>query len=87
MWTNAYLVINSDLPTTENGIDAYFGLEIAMSICKMNEISDFWSEKLFLGQKDFNATMNRNRFQRIRSAIQVHPSDYLSQLERELDPL
>ncbi|ETP30017.1 hypothetical protein F442_20917 [Phytophthora nicotianae P10297] len=72
-WTNEALSIRGLAPTTIAEFDAYLGLEFAMSICPLNEISDFWSEKRFLGQHDFVETMGRTRFQNIRSSLKIYP--------------
>ncbi|ETK96679.1 hypothetical protein F442_03414 [Phytophthora nicotianae P10297] len=35
-----------------------------MRASKLNDISENWSEKLFLGQADFSPAMGRSRFQK-----------------------
>ena len=45
---------------------AYVGIEIAMSIIKLNDISDYWSKKRFLGNKDISDVMSLNDFKTIR---------------------
>ncbi|RLN51790.1 hypothetical protein BBJ28_00025435, partial [Nothophytophthora sp. Chile5] len=74
-WTNEQLVKQGRRVTTPSEFDAYLGLELAMSICPLNDITEFWSERRFLGQPDFVDTMGRSRFQAIRSSIKLHPDD------------
>ncbi|KAL3672210.1 hypothetical protein V7S43_002872 [Phytophthora oleae] len=73
-WANAVLRNDGIRDISESGLDAYIGLELAISITSINEISDFWSSKRFLGSSDFADTMARNRFQQIRSHLKVHPA-------------
>ncbi|KAJ8576257.1 hypothetical protein ON010_g2954 [Phytophthora cinnamomi] len=56
-------------------LDAYIGLEIAMSFNPFTEI------------KDFAATVGRNRFESIRARFQVHAPGGVSVERREEDPL
>lgn len=44
----------------------------------------FWSEWGLLGQHDFVATMDRTRFQNIRSSIKVHHQHLCHQLKSTL---
>ncbi|RLN05777.1 hypothetical protein BBJ28_00019071 [Nothophytophthora sp. Chile5] len=55
-WTNEQLVKQGRRATTPSEFDAYLGLELAMSICPLNDITEFWSERRFLGQPDFDPT-------------------------------
>ncbi|ETM56347.1 hypothetical protein L914_00669, partial [Phytophthora nicotianae] len=48
----------------KNECNAFIGLELAMRASKLNDISENWSEKLFLGQADFSPAMGRSRFQK-----------------------
>ncbi|GMF64029.1 unnamed protein product [Phytophthora fragariaefolia] len=75
------------LEATVFEIDAYIGLEIAMSIIPLTEIKELWSQKMFLGQPHFNKTMARNRFETIRARFQVHAPGSVPVLRREQDPL
>ncbi|KAG6944005.1 hypothetical protein JG688_00017319 [Phytophthora aleatoria] len=74
-WTNEGLSLRGHQVTSENEFDAYIGLELAMSICSLNDIAEFWSEKTFIDQRDFSDTMSRNRFQAIRARVKFHPLD------------
>ncbi|OWY99411.1 hypothetical protein PHMEG_00029585 [Phytophthora megakarya] len=53
-------------------LDAYIGLEIALSFNPVTEIKELWSKKFFMGQPDFGLTMARNRFESIRARFQIH---------------
>ncbi|EGZ24218.1 hypothetical protein PHYSODRAFT_481445 [Phytophthora sojae] len=74
-WTNEGLKLLGKAETIDSEFDAYIGLELAMSICPLNEITEFWSERRFLGQHDFSMTMSRARFQEIRGRVKLHPLD------------
>ncbi|GMF33858.1 unnamed protein product [Phytophthora lilii] len=71
-WTSTRLEAGGKKPLTESELNAYLGLEIAMSICPLNDIADYWSGERFLGQPGFIETMACDRFQQIRSALQFH---------------
>jgi hypothetical protein len=77
-WTNEGLNLRGQPETTDNEFDAYIGLELAMSICPLNTISEFWSERRFLAQHDFSATMSCARFLCIRGRVKFHPLDATS---------
>ena len=38
---------------------AYVGLELGMSFCRYNQISDYWANTMFTGHKSFKETMGR----------------------------
>ncbi|OWZ04679.1 hypothetical protein PHMEG_00023377 [Phytophthora megakarya] len=86
-WTNTMLKDKGKKDTTVFELDAFIGLEIAMSIIPLTEIKELWSQKLFLGQSDFAKTMARNRFESIRARFQVHAPGSVPVQVRELDPL
>ena len=50
----------------------YIGLEIAMSFNTFNSISDYWSTKMFSGNKDFKDVMGRDTFKWIRGCLTLH---------------
>ena len=54
-------------------LEAFVGLELAMSIVKIGSIRSYWEQARFTGHTDFGSTMSRNDFQEIRSNIQFHP--------------
>ncbi|RLN37861.1 hypothetical protein BBJ28_00000464, partial [Nothophytophthora sp. Chile5] len=86
-WTNAVLSARGAPPVTVSELDAYLGLEMAMSLCPMTDIKEFWSTKLFLGQRDISDTMSRSRFQSIRASLVVHPPELLEEERLRQDPL
>jgi Transposase IS4 len=66
---------------------AYLGLEMAMSILQINDISYYWRKDMFTGHEDFKKTMSRDDFQHIRSNLVLrNPSSY-SHAEASADPL
>ncbi|GMF51630.1 unnamed protein product [Phytophthora fragariaefolia] len=71
---------------SESEFNAYCGIEIAMSLCPMQDIAEYWSERQFIGQAAFKETMARTRFQNIRSALQLHAPDDPT-LDKLRDPL
>uniref|UniRef100_H3GEE4 PiggyBac transposable element-derived protein domain-containing protein n=1 Tax=Phytophthora ramorum TaxID=164328 RepID=H3GEE4_PHYRM len=86
-WTNEMLKTKGRFEATEFEIDAYIGLEIAMSFNPVTEIKELWSQKLFMSQSDFASTMARNRFESIRARFQIHAPESVPVERRELDPL
>uniref|UniRef100_H3H696 PiggyBac transposable element-derived protein domain-containing protein n=1 Tax=Phytophthora ramorum TaxID=164328 RepID=H3H696_PHYRM len=86
-WTNKMLKTKGRLEAMEFEIDAYIGLEIAISFNPVTDIKELWSQKLFMGQSDFALTMARNRFESIRARFQVHAPESIPVERRELDPL
>ncbi|GMF26317.1 unnamed protein product [Phytophthora lilii] len=68
-------------------LDAYIGLESAMSFNPSTEIKELWSKKPFIRQSDFVETMARNRFEHIRARFQVHAPGSVPVDRREQDPL
>ncbi|OWZ20040.1 hypothetical protein PHMEG_0005611 [Phytophthora megakarya] len=74
-WTNKMLKEEGKQEATVFELDAYIGLEIAMSFNPVTQIKELWSTKLFMGQADFGSTMSRNRFESIRARFQIHAPD------------
>ncbi|RLN74357.1 hypothetical protein BBJ28_00008624 [Nothophytophthora sp. Chile5] len=87
VWTNEILESRGDSKISAGELNAYVGLELAMSICAISDISEFWSERRFLRQADFGDTMARSRFQAIRSGLKLHPPDQAAGAQRGQDPL
>ncbi len=54
---------------------AYIGLSLAMAISHFDRIEYYWSNKRFLGNKDFVNTMGRNRFTQICSNLRLCPEN------------
>ncbi|EGZ25238.1 hypothetical protein PHYSODRAFT_363926, partial [Phytophthora sojae] len=73
IWTNAVLVAKGETPITAEELDAFIGLELAMSLVPITDMKELWSDKKFQGHHDFKATMSRTRFQTIRGSLQIHP--------------
>ena len=67
-WTNHNIDLkaSSTKKITVKEMKKYIGLELAMSIIKLNQIQDYWSTDSFLGHPDFGRTMGRQRFCNIR---------------------
>jgi Transposase IS4 len=77
-WTNKNLKEKGIKEVNEMKFRAYLGLEMAMSILQINDISYYWRKVMFTGHEDFKKTMSRDNFQ--------HPSSY-SHAEASADPL
>ncbi|KAG3074716.1 hypothetical protein PI124_g21101 [Phytophthora idaei] len=88
-WTNEALKAKGEPSTIEAQLDAYLGLEMAMSLAPITDIKEFWFEKIFLGHRGFEATMRRNRFQEIHNSFNIHPpldaNEDMSESENETD--
>ena len=67
--------------------NAYIGLELAMSIVKFNQITDYWCNSTFLGHQDFKSTMSRTRFMQIRSSLKLKANIMAGEVQSGLDPL
>ena len=89
-WTNDNidLKVSSTKKITIKEMKKYIGLELAMSIVKLNQIRDYWSTESFLGHPDFGRTMGRQRFCDIRRfLIFRNPSTSRDESETVDDPL
>ena len=67
--------------------NAYVGLEMAMSLVRMNTIDSYWRDEMFMGQKDFKETMSRPKFTSIRSNITLCNPGMYDHEEVSNDPL
>ena len=68
-------------------LEAYIGLELAMSIVKIGNVKSYWGKARFSGHTDFRDTMSRDDFQKIRGSIQFHPPLRESKEKENDDPL
>jgi hypothetical protein len=76
-WTNQKLAAKGKKKVTQEQFMTYIGLEIAMSFVKLNQVKDYWMDKMFKQQKDFQSVMPRTLFQEICSSLMLHdPSMY-----------
>ena len=69
-WANTSSKLGKQI--TEIEMHAYAGLEMAMSLIRLNKIKDYWSKKMFQGHKDFTQTMSRDRFLKIMSCVRFY---------------
>ncbi|OWY97200.1 LOW QUALITY PROTEIN: hypothetical protein PHMEG_00032329 [Phytophthora megakarya] len=89
------VTLGKNLRLQENGIpaiglcelNAYFGLDIATSLCPLNHLRDYWSTNEFYGHPLFMLTMRRDLFLCIRSALTLHPMDTVPEEVKLCDPL
>ena len=59
-----------------------------MSFNTFNSISDYWSTRMFAGNKDFRNVMGRDQFKRIRGCLTLHhPFATIDFHQRSADPL
>jgi hypothetical protein len=87
VWTNTKLAEGGKKAISESELNAYVGLELAMSISGENAIEDYWSTKAFLGVKGFNEVMSRNLFTTIQSALTFRPPGLDTPDVKHIDPL
>ena len=59
---------------TAKELSVFTGLELAMTLHKCDDIKDYWSTKLFIGDSSFSKYQSRNRHLEIRRNIQLHPN-------------
>ena len=52
-WTNQKLASKGKKKISQEQFMAYIGLEVAMSFVKLNQVKDYWTDKMFIQQKDF----------------------------------
>lgn len=72
-WTNASRHKKGKKQICMDQLQAFIGLELAMSIVKIGSICAYWERARFSGHGDFSDTMSRNDFQEVRASIQFHP--------------
>lgn len=71
-WTNQEILHKGKYRATYSQLLAYIGLEISMSINQLNDIHDYWSSKMFLGNTDFQKVMSRDLFKNIRYSLKFY---------------
>ena len=69
LWTNQKLAGKGKKKVTQEQFMAYIGLEIAMSFVKLVQVKDYWTDKMFVQQKDFQSMMPRTLFQEIHGSL------------------
>ena len=74
-WTSKSMQDKGFNELSEKKFFAYLGIEMAMSLCQLNGIYHYWRKDMFLGCHDFQQTMSRNEFTRIRSAVLLRDPD------------
>ena len=55
-----------------NDILGMIGLELAMPLCKLNHIKNYWSTESFGNGTDFRKTVSRNRFLKLHANIRFY---------------
>jgi hypothetical protein len=86
-WTNQRLSANGKKKISQEQFMAYIELEIAMSFVKLNQVRDYWTDKIFFQQKDFQSVMPRNLFQDICGSVMLHDPDLYNHNIASADPL
>ena len=87
VWSNANLKAKGMKPTSAAKFKAYLGLELATSIVHMNDLKQYWSNKIFNGQHDFKETMSRDDFLHIRSNLVFYNPKMYNYEQASQDPL
>jgi hypothetical protein len=64
-WMNEVLLEKGRKQCSCKEFLAYIGLELGMSLMKINDIKKYWARGSFLGHETFRSTMSRSRFQDI----------------------
>ena len=72
-WTNEELERNGKNDISRGKFNAYVSLKIAMSIIRLNDISDYLCTSMFLGHSDFTNVMFRDDFESIRGSLKFYP--------------
>src|SRR5688572_7172239 len=68
-WTNIQLTKETNTKISVMKMHAFFGLQLAMSVCKFCRINNYWSKQMFLGHADFKSVMSRDDFKKICAKI------------------
>jgi hypothetical protein len=86
-WANQKLASKRKKKIPQEQFKAYIGLEVAMSFVKLNQVKDYWTDKMFIQQKDFQSVMLRNLFQGIHGSVLLHDADMYNHEIASADPL
>ena len=86
-WTSKSMQDKGFNELSEKKFFAYLGMEMAMSLCQLNDIYHYWRKDMFLGHHDFQQTMSRNEFTQIRSAVLLRDPDQYDHTVSSTDPL
>ena len=87
VWTNANLKAKGMKTVCSAKFKAYLGLELATSLIHMNDLKQYWSNKVFQGQQDYKDTMSRDDFLNIRSNLVFCHPDMYNHEQASRDPL
>ena len=85
-WTNNRLHKAGHPLLTMAELDAWIGLQLAMSIVPLANMRDFWKDDPLLGQEFFKALMPWDRFLKIRAKLAVHNCMDISMFQKAKDP-
>lgn len=86
-WTNNSMAQKGLKKVNEKMFKAYIGLELAMSIIRINDIKNYWRSDMFCGQRDFQETMSRENFMNIRSNLVLRDPNQYDHEVASADPL
>ena len=85
-WTNTRLSAHNETLLTLEELDAWLGLQLAMSLVPLSNMRDYWCGNVILGQGFFQAVMGRDRFLLIRSKLALHEKLKISFMGKFRDP-
>lgn len=88
-WLNKKLMMEGkNKKISESDFYGYLGLEMAMSLVQMNDISEYWQSGRFCGHPDFRETMSGNKFALIRGNLMLfNPEQNIPDATKYADPL
>ena len=86
-WINQKIVEEGKVAITDKKFRAYMGLEMAMSIIKINDLKHYWRRDMFAGHPDFVSVMSRDDFLSIRANVVLRDSTTYTHEEASTDPL
>ena len=72
-WSNNVNARTTHFEMSAKEFSIFAGLELAMSLHKCDNIKDYWSTKLFVGDSSFSEYQSRNQHLETRRNIQLHP--------------
>lgn len=73
LWTNEKLLKWRKKKALRELLNAYIGLELAMSFIQLNEVHDIWSSKRFLGNAEIKCVTSCDSFKKISSSLKIYP--------------
>ena len=86
-WTNKKMKVQGHDKLRKEKFAAYTGLEMGMSIIRLNDIKQYWADSAFMGHETFKIMISRMDFQNICANIPLHDLNVYDHDLASSDPL